>query len=57
MDINDAQHIRAERTITADNTILLGGDVIYEAGNCIELEAGFEVEDDALFEAIIDNCD
>ena len=57
MDINDAQHIRAEQTITADNTILLGGDVIYEAGNCIELEAGFEVEDDALFEAIIDNCD
>ena len=57
MDIGDAQHHRAEQTITADNTILIGGDVIYEAGNCIELEAGFEVEDDALFEAIIDNCD
>ena len=57
MDIGDDQHIRAEQTITADNTILIDGDVIYEAGNCIKLEAGFEVEDDALFEAIIDNCD
>ena len=51
--------IRASQSIsTGDSTVVIGSgvNVNYEAGQSIRLGRGFEVLDQAEFEAIIENC-
>lgn len=55
-DYNGTLDLEVWNIITADNTILSGADVTYDADDCIELNAGFEVEQGAVFEAKIDGC-
>jgi len=45
-----------DQEITSDGLIDLAGNVIYYAGNSVELLTGFEVEDGAQFLADIQNC-
>ena len=44
-------------SISADNLIINQSNVVYSAGQFIDLENGFEVELGAQFEAIIEECD
>lgn len=44
-------------SISADNLIINQSNVVYSAGQFIDLENGFEVELGAHFEAIIEECD
>lgn len=49
------QHV-VQNNITADNTINSGANISYEAGNCILLQPGFEVDANANFHAFIGGC-
>lgn len=50
------EDIEAGNSITAVNAIYAGADIIYDAGNCVSLDGGFEVIQGGSFEAIIDGC-
>lgn len=36
--------------------LLDGGDIHYQAGECVELLPGFEISGDTEFEAVIEGC-
>ncbi len=46
----------AANSIISTAVINEQSDVIYDAGNCVELQPGFEVKQSALFEAFLDGC-
>ncbi len=39
------------------NNLITNSDLIFDAGNCIQLNVGFEVESNSNFDAYIDGCD
>lgn len=51
-----AESYNASLTIKSDGTVKGDSAVIYRSGNQIELNSGFEVESQALFWAIIEDC-
>lgn len=55
-DLIDQLHFEDHIKISADNLIRTGANVEYDAGNHIELDPGFEVENGAMFHAYIDGC-
>jgi len=46
----------ADNSISSTAVIEPNNDVKYDAGNCIELQAGFEAQSGAHFEAFLDGC-
>jgi len=48
--------LEASQTIQADNTIGNNSNIQYQAGQSIDLNGGFEVTLNAIFEAFIDDC-
>jgi len=52
---NRIEHFEVSDMIYGHNAIL-GTDVIYDAGNAVELNQGFEVSLGTLFEAYVDGC-
>ncbi len=48
--------VEAETTISANNVIDGGSNIGYSAGECVELNAGFETTTNANFEAFIQGC-
>ena len=54
--INTQKEFEDHISITADNIIETNADVIYDAGQFVLLLAGFEVEPNAIFHALIDGC-
>ncbi len=55
-DNEEVELLQAGTVLDASNTIYAGADIIYQAGNCIELDPGFEVKVNAVFEATISGC-
>ena len=55
-DLNGTFRFQDHISITANNTIEAGSEVIYDAGSFIEMTSGFEVEDGAELDAFIDGC-
>jgi len=53
--INEAKQLQASHTITANSSIEKS-TVIFQAGNCIEMQPSFEVAKEATLEAIIADC-
>ncbi len=53
---SDLYHFKAKKNINANNIIGVGSDIIYNAGENIDLLPGFEVLPGADFEAIIEGC-
>ena len=47
---------QAAQTITATNKVLSAGNVVYQAGNAVQLNAGFEASTGAVFKAQIGGC-
>lgn len=54
---NDSIQIEVTNSIFSNNLITSGCNIIYDAGQLVEMNPGFEVEVGALFEAVIDGCD
>ena len=52
----DLEVIKAGNAIEATNLIHGGADIIYQGGNCVELKGGFEVKQNAVFEAKMGGC-
>ena len=52
----DVEVKKAGTAIDANNIINAGADIIYQAGSCIDLDPGFEVKLNAVFEANMDGC-
>ena len=50
--------VKQEAANSIISTAVIGeqSDVVYDAGNCVELQPGFEVKQSALFEAFLDGC-
>lgn len=48
--------VQAANSITSTAVINSGANVTYDAGNCIDLQSGFEVKQNAQFEAFLDGC-
>ena len=55
-DLNGIFRFQDHISITAENTIESGSEVIYDAGSFIEMTSGFEVETGAELDAFIDGC-
>jgi len=55
-DLNGIFRFQDHISISADNTIEPGSQIIYDAGSFIELTEGFEVESGAELDAFIDGC-
>ena len=56
-DLSSDPHFKHHISITADNKILSGANVIYDARQCIELQSDFEIEENATFEIRLDGCE
>lgn len=54
--LNEQTEIRVGNTITASNIIGAGADITFNAGNYIELLAGFEVQQGASFTTLMNGC-
>ncbi len=55
-DLNGTFRFQNHTSISADNTIESGSEVIFDAGSFIEMTEGFEIETGAEFDALIDGC-
>ena len=55
-DLNGTFRFQDHISISAENTIESGSEVIYDAGSFIEMTSGFEVESGAELDAFIDGC-
>lgn len=52
----EIRHYESSDYIRSNTLVLPNAMTIYDAANCIELNAGFTVEQGAIFEAFIDGC-
>ena len=52
----DGDTIRASVLISSNGKEVSGDDIVFLAGNCVQLESGFEVANGAEFLANIENC-
>ena len=53
---NEIETLEANQTIQADNLIGITSDIIYKAGQSIELNSGFEILLNGIFEKKIGDC-
>ena len=52
----DIAEILTSQNISASNLISNGADIKYNAGNCIQLDQGFETQLGAIFETLLSGC-
>jgi len=55
-EINSDMTIHVQNSITSNTVIKSNLEVVFVAGNSINLNAGFQVNNNAIFEARIENC-
>jgi len=48
--------IIADQEINAENEINTGSDILYQAGNCVKLNPGFELDNTSQFKVTMDGC-
>jgi len=52
----ESEYFITDGNISANNIIDGGANITYDSDNCVELNTGFEVKSQAVFEALIDGC-